>query len=583
MATIKKKTKGIHCLIIIMLSCLGWCNVAYTQVFVHPGIPFTTYDLDQLRANIKKEPWKSAYRVLEADPHSRLSYTMQGPLAYVTRSPHVNRSQWLNDMQAIHHLTFMWVFTKDADYAKKATEMLNDWAVTNTFWGGDEAILDLGDWVQYYATAADILKSTYPGWTASTTANVRNYFANVLWPTLDVPNPVRGANQGADAIKAAIGIAVFLDDSVKFNQAIASLRGDPAGGLGNSLSNGQVGDCGRDEGHTAGQIWNLAWAAEVAWKQGIDIFGDLDNRLQKTEELYARYNIDTSGVKYIRFGNPYECYWNKFGWTGNARRSSPSYNIIQAAYAIRKSIPTPYTEKLRDMVKETKNGFLYRKSADTSTARLLPPIIHPFAVSECLLKSIDIGNTGLAGTSTKNGGTWTVKGAGADIPIPSSQDVPDAFQFTYKMVKGDAVMIAQVTSIENTNSEARAGLMLRESLAPNAKYVGIFLQPEIGIKTTWRGATAFCKTDVSWAIPTQTPRNYEFHERLKAPYWLKIERLGNRVTVYHSLDAINWTCLENVEILLPTIAYIGLCVTSHDISVLNTATFSDVAVGDNNK
>ena len=70
------------------------------------------------------------------------------------------------DMVAIHNLTFMYVFTGDAAYAAKATQILDAWAVTNTTWGGGENMLDIGDYAPYFITAADILKSTYPGWTA---------------------------------------------------------------------------------------------------------------------------------------------------------------------------------------------------------------------------------------------------------------------------------------------------------------------------------------------------------------------------------------------------------------------------------
>jgi hypothetical protein len=248
-------------LVLLMVLSL---EAAMAQTFVHPGVPFTRIDLEQLKVNVKKEPWKSAFEILASSKCASLDYKMQGPFQSVTRSPNLNNRKWLDDMQAIHHLTIMWVFNGNDEYARKAADILDAWAVTNTHWGGDEAILDIGDAVQFYATAADILKSTYKGWTSANTDHVNNYFANVLWPTLDIPNPVRGANQGADAIKAGMGIAAFLDDKVKFNRALSSLRNDPAGGLENTLSNGQVGDSGRDEGHTAGQIWNLAWAAEVA-------------------------------------------------------------------------------------------------------------------------------------------------------------------------------------------------------------------------------------------------------------------------------------------------------------------------------
>ncbi len=570
------KTKIKTSVFLFVLFLTGFAKNLQAQKFVHPGVPFTADDLNKLKADLNTEPWKSAYAALAADTHSSLDYQMQGPFALVSRSPHINRNQWINDMQAVHNLTFMWVFTNNAAYAQKATDILNTWAITNTTWKGDEAILDIGDWVQYYATAADILKSMYSGWTTANTSNVGNYFSNVLWPTLDVPNPVRGANQGADAIKAAVGIAAYLDDSKKFNQALASLRNDPAGGIANSLSNGQLGDYGRDGGHSAGQLWNLAWAAEVAWKQGIDVYADMDNRLLAAGELYAHYNIDTTGIKFIPFGNPYD-YYTKWGWKGGEHREPRALNVLINAYANRKGMATPYMLQLRNMVNETRESFLYRKTADISKASVKAPMVHPAATALNKLEQCDIGNTGLAGSLNYKGGAWTIKGAGK-FTIPASDTVMDAFHFAYKPIKGNALMIVKVASVENNQEGAWVGLMLRESLTENSKFTGIFLQPSIGIKTTWRDAIAFCKTDLSWAIKTQTPRNYEFHDRVKAPYWLKIERLGNRVSMYHSPDAVNWTCLESVEIAMPNMAYLGLCVSSDGPGSLNTAMFNNVAV-----
>lgn len=126
--------------------------------FVHPGIPFTQDDLNLLKANITKEPWLSGYNALKNDARSRLTYNPQGPFPTVSRAPNLNNTQWKSDMQAIHNLTFMYVFTRDEAYAKKATDLLDAWAVTNTSWQGNENMLDIGDYVPYFVTAKRYFK-----------------------------------------------------------------------------------------------------------------------------------------------------------------------------------------------------------------------------------------------------------------------------------------------------------------------------------------------------------------------------------------------------------------------------------------
>src|SRR5688572_23382066 len=108
-----------------MILLLLACNAAMAQRFVHPGLPFTKYDLDQLKTNITKEPWLSAYNAFAADGHSRLSYSPQGPAATVTRAPNLNNIGWINDMIAIRNLALMWIFTGDSAYARKATNLLD--------------------------------------------------------------------------------------------------------------------------------------------------------------------------------------------------------------------------------------------------------------------------------------------------------------------------------------------------------------------------------------------------------------------------------------------------------------------------
>jgi autotransporter-associated beta strand protein len=548
-------------------------HTATAQQFVHPGIPFTRSDLDQLKQNITREPWLSAYNSFKSDARSQLSYGMQGPFTTVSRAPDINRNQWINDMTAVHNLAFMWIFTGDTAYAKKATDILNAWAVTQTSWTGDESFLDLGDQANMFVTAADILKSTYPGWTATHTANVNRYFGTVIWSQVDVPYPVRGLNQGAIQLKAAVSIAAFLDDPLKWSQAIHSYRADAGGGLANSLPNGQVGDAGRDEGHWRGQGEALAWIAEVAWKQGVDLFADLDNRLLAISELYSRFHQDTTGLRFIPFGGTYGLFTG-WGSNGVSKQLFRMYNIIEGAYALRKDIPAPYTIAMRDRLGENAATFLYRKTADSSTAVAPSPLQHPAGVAVTNLTNADVGATGLAGSAVYSNGSWTVKGAGADIPVPVLQS-KDAFNFAFQKVSGDIAIVARIVSMDNTDVAAKAGIMFRESLSDDATFTGLFMQPNNRTASTWRNAVAWSKTNISWNNP---PRGYLDHYVAGRPYWLKMEKIGSRITAYHSFDSISWTCLSAVEIPMAEPLYVGLCVSSHNTSALNTAVFDGVAI-----
>lgn len=530
-------------------------KISAQKTFVHPGIPFTQSDLNQLKVNITQEPWLSGYNALRNDNRSKLTYNMQGPFVNVTRAPDLNNGAWKNDMIAIHNLTFMYVFTEDAAYAQKATDILDAWAVANTTWGGGENMLDIGDYAPYFVTAADILKSTYPGWTALNTTHVNKYFNDVLYPASWVPNPLRDCNKGAIQLQIALSIAAFLDDEVKWNQAIEVYRMDAGGGLRNSLPSGQVGDSGRDD-HWFGQAWALAWDAEIAYKQGVDMYAEMNNRLHAIGELYNQYAIDPTGLTFTPYGG-YSVYWtNGWGIATGSRKQHPFNNVIQGAYSLRKGIPTPYTDQMRTLVGEGAWSFLYRKSADASTATAMAPIVYPSenAIPVDYLSNSDIGITGIKGNVNYNAGTWTAKGAGTAAS--------NSANFTFKPAIGDVSIVAKIES--NSISDAISGLMIRESLATNSKYVSINFTPSGAINLSNSGSTA-------------SNSGYT-HYSTSSAWWLKLERVGNRVFAYHSANGTTWTNIGLFIISLTADTYIGFYTASKNTSALNTATFTNVAI-----
>ncbi len=532
------KIAVLNCFWVTVLTLLI-CVDAKAQRFQHPGIPFTKYDLEQLKANITKEPWLSAYNAFKEDYRSKLSYTAN-PKATVTRAPNLNNTVWINDMIAVHHLAFMWVFTGDSAYARKGTDIIDAWAVTNTVWGGNESMLDIGDFTEYWATGADILRGTFPGWTDSNTVHVKNYFANVLYPTSFVPYQLRDANKGALQLKIALAAAAFCDDVTRFNQAIDVYRMDAGGGMRNSLTNGEVGDAGRDD-HWRVQAAAIVWGAELAWKQGIDIYAELDNRVLSIGELYHKFAFEGDTMTFIPFGG-YASFWTNWGIAPGARRGDMT-NLMLGAYALRKGIPTPYTDKMRAALGGAGGDFLYLKSSDTSTATPLPPVYYPSEHVQPVsyLTNTDIGNPGIAGSASYNNGVWTVKAAG--------NSTSSAFNYTFKKMSGDAGLVVKVDNM--SLSSGGSGVMIRQSLAPGAPFWDIYLSASGGVGRHWQP---------------------------KAPWWLKIERVGNRILTYHSHDGVNWTSLNCFY--TPTgyssDLYYGFYTLSNNTSALNTTNFTNV-------
>ena len=170
----------------------------------------------------------------------------------------------------------------------------------------------------------------------------------------------------------------------------------------------------------------------------------------------------------------------------------------------------------------------------------------------------DIGAVGVAGTAACSNGVFMAKGAGEDI-----QGSADAFRFVCVPAAGDCAIVARVASLQNVNVWSKAGVMIRESLNVDAANAFIGVTPGNGV--TWQsrsstgGGTAWNNTG-----------------GLNVPYWILLARSGNTFTGYRSADGVNWTQQGIATNIMLSNVYIGLAVTSHDISGLCTAMFDNV-------
>jgi regulation of enolase protein 1 (concanavalin A-like superfamily) len=172
----------------------------------------------------------------------------------------------------------------------------------------------------------------------------------------------------------------------------------------------------------------------------------------------------------------------------------------------------------------------------------------------------DVGTVGIAGSASFGGGVFTVKGAGGDI-----WGAADGFQFVYQSLSGDGQIVARVASIQNTNTNAKAGVMFRGDLTAGSAHVILDVEPSGNIEFMTRSASG---GQTSWlAGATDT-----------APVWLRLVRSGSTVTGFVSADGSTWTTVGSTTISLPTSADVGLIVTSHDTTQTNLATFDQVAV-----
>lgn len=188
------------------------------------------------------------------------------------------------------------------------------------------------------------------------------------------------------------------------------------------------------------------------------------------------------------------------------------------------------------------------------------------ATSSCVIGALpapwvttDVGTVGLAGSATTINSIYTVRGSGTGVYASTDQ-----CRMVYQTCSGDCDMIARVDSLTNPSVSAKVGVMIRESLATNARCAGVYVTPTSGVQFIWRTTAGSMPS-----IATVTG--------LTAPRWVRIQRVGSSFRAYHSTNGTTWTQFGgNKTISMSTNAIMGQVVTSGTNSALATGVFSGV-------
>jgi hypothetical protein len=156
---------------------------------------------------------------------------------------------------------------------------------------------------------------------------------------------------------------------------------------------------------------------------------------------------------------------------------------------------------------------------------------------------------------------FTVQGGGADI-----WDTSDQFTFVNQSWTGDGTIVAQVTDLKAADPSTKVGVMMRESLAPNAKNAMALIDGVGEYQYQWRSATG-------------GTTGYTYGPGVATPIWLKLQRTGSQIQASRSSDGTNWTVIGTQTISMQAAIYVGLAVTSHNPAALSSGTFAGVSIG----
>jgi hypothetical protein len=287
-----------------------------TVKYKHPGLLHSAADLARMRAKVKAgaAPWLAGWQRLVNNPHSSADWE-PSPLKVVIRgsgNPPNNYPTLFKDIHAAYQNALRYQVSGDKAHGNAARDILNAWSSTLTqVTGDDDKFLAAGIYGYLFCNAAELMR----GYSGFDLARFQQMMANVFYPLshalLKSHNGTFITNYWANwdlcSTACVLAIGILCDEADKVTEAVSYFKGGAGwgsvkhavqfiepGGLG------QWQEAGRDQDHTMFGIGLAGAICQMAWSQGIDLFGFDGNRLLAGCEYVAKYNLG-NGVPFTKF------------------------------------------------------------------------------------------------------------------------------------------------------------------------------------------------------------------------------------------------------------------------------------------
>lgn len=687
--------------------------------FAHPGLLHSAADLERMRRAVaaEEEPIHRGFTAMAAHPRSAHTYRVRntGQVTSWGRGPTDHTREAADDAGAAYQNALMWTITGDERHADKARDILNAWSASLRAITGADGQLGAGLQGFKLVNAAELLRhSGYEGWTAEDIARCEASFKNVWYPSISGYALFANGNWDTAALQLVIAIAVFCDDRVMFEDAVRYAAGGAGNGSVTGIvvdESGQGQESGRSQAYAQLAIGLLTDVAEVAWNQGVDLYGHAGNRILAGYEYTSRYNLGED-VPFTPDLDRTGKYLKTAVSSNNRGQYRPIHELAYGHYVTRRGLPAPYTERV--VFRESGGGrhveghnddhpswgtlTFARPQVDASSPQSPPPApaglaahgtaegitvswvaavelvsmaaAEGYTVKRAALdtndgddeyeeiatgvtstsyldeevdtgqtyvyavaaanavgtgpdslgiavtaglpsdwEAADIGDAAPAGTSDFDGQAFRIEGGGSDIA-----GTEDRFRFTYLPLNGDGTFTARV-AYPVSSQYAKVGLMMRESLEPDAAHASMLIQglplhtwsgvwttrAATGGDTSGTGGTLVppaqqteITVNAGFAIANHgslpasaTPLPAPYVEgasdgyRWRRPYWVRLRRKGTKFTGWISPNGEDWEKVGSSRLELERELYVGLAVCSalgadEDYAETTTATFDNV-------
>ncbi|MFC7258382.1 alginate lyase family protein [Streptomyces lutosisoli] len=337
------------------------------SAFAHPGMLHTRADLARMAAKVKAgaQPYTAGFAKLTANAHAQSTWKAN-PQATVYRgsgSPENYRTLY-NDIHAAYQNALRWHVSGDTAHADTARDILNAWSAKLTkLEGSADRFLASGLYGYQFANAAELIRG-YDGFELARfqqmmldvfhplsedfLANHNGAYITNYWANWDLTN-----------IASVLAIGILCDDRAKVNRAVDYFRhGEGMGSVKNAIpvvyddGLAEWVEAGRDQGHALLGVGLMGTICEMAWNQGIDLYGYDDSRFLKGAQYVAKWSMGGDV--------PFTAYTRKKGapgiWSGTETASAaaavdpamarPIWAMVAGHYTKRRGLDAQYLTRI---------------------------------------------------------------------------------------------------------------------------------------------------------------------------------------------------------------------------------------------
>ena len=341
---------------------------AAPSTWTHPGALHNPGDINRARVRVAAgtDPWYPGWEALVDNSHSASTWTAN-PQATVYRGGSYTQNYPIlyNDIAAAYQNALRWLISGDTAHADCAAAICNAWSSTlTTIDGNSDACLAAGIYGWQFANVGELLRD----YSAFDLDAFQQMMLNVFYPWnhgfLRDHNFACITNYWANwdlcNMASIMAIAILCEDGDKFDEAVTYfLSGAGNGSIDHAVPDlytdddgyglGQWQESGRDQGHSIMGMGQMGALCEMAWNQGVDLYGYDSRKFLQAAQYVAKYNIGQD-VPYTTYswGSGQNCAYNEQTEISSASRGQvrPVWAMLHFHYNRRLGLDDKYISSM---------------------------------------------------------------------------------------------------------------------------------------------------------------------------------------------------------------------------------------------